>query len=112
MSRRLQLSAAKPIPLFAVMTAFLTISAAPQTASAQWTATTGYGFNLITERTEALLWMRPVPGPSAVAVLGLGALVAARRRRSCAAGTHLDLARTGGQAASRMSTTSQNGGFS
>ncbi|MCC6678115.1 MAG: PEP-CTERM sorting domain-containing protein [Phycisphaerales bacterium] len=42
---------------------------------------TGYGYNLQTERTEALLWTRPVPAPSAFAVLGLGGLVAARRRR-------------------------------
>lgn len=41
----------------------------------------GYGYNLSSERTEALLWTRPVPAPSAFAVLGLGGLVAARRRR-------------------------------
>jgi hypothetical protein len=41
----------------------------------------GDGFNSITGRLEALLWTRPIPAPSAAAVLGLGGLVATRRRR-------------------------------
>ena len=41
----------------------------------------GFGFNSDTSLTEALLWTQPVPSPGAAALLGLGALVTARRRR-------------------------------
>jgi uncharacterized protein (TIGR03382 family) len=41
----------------------------------------GYGYNLLTQSTEALLWTQPIPAPGAAVVLGLGGLVAARRRR-------------------------------
>jgi hypothetical protein len=42
---------------------------------------TGRGYNLDTGRTEALLWTRQVPEPSALALLGLGGIFAGRRRR-------------------------------
>ncbi|MFZ4576185.1 MAG: hypothetical protein ACOYN0_17510, partial [Phycisphaerales bacterium] len=41
----------------------------------------GSGFNIGTGREEALLWTRPIPTPGASLVMGLGALLAARRHR-------------------------------
>jgi hypothetical protein len=42
----------------------------------------GYGINSVTFSNEALLWTQPLlPAPGAAVVLGLGGLVAARRRR-------------------------------
>jgi hypothetical protein len=41
----------------------------------------GSGLNTSTGVTEALLWAQPIPAPGAVALLGLGGLFAARRRR-------------------------------
>jgi hypothetical protein len=41
----------------------------------------GYGFNTTTNNFEALLWTQPVPAPTSAALLGLGGLLAARRRR-------------------------------
>jgi hypothetical protein len=41
----------------------------------------GYGFNSVTSLEETLLWTQPIPAPGAAVVLGLGGLVAARRRR-------------------------------
>lgn len=41
----------------------------------------GWGFNNATGTNEALLWSRPIPAPGAIAVLGVGGLLAARRRR-------------------------------
>lgn len=41
---------------------------------------TGYGFNVDTERTEALLWTRAIPAPSNLAMLGFGGVAALRRR--------------------------------
>ena len=45
------------------------------------TYVTGYGFNSLTGRNEALLWTQPIPVPGAAAILGLGGALAARRRR-------------------------------
>jgi MYXO-CTERM domain-containing protein len=42
---------------------------------------TGSGFNTLTNRNEALLWTQPIPAPGAAVMLGLGGLLAARRRR-------------------------------
>ena len=42
---------------------------------------TGFGYNLLTGREEALLWTRPIPSPGAATLLGLGGLMVARRRR-------------------------------
>lgn len=44
---------------------------------------TGYGFNTVTSRNEALLWTQPIPEPGSVVLLGLGGLMAVgvRRRR-------------------------------
>ncbi|MFN7395582.1 MAG: hypothetical protein ACK5UW_01350 [bacterium] len=41
----------------------------------------GWGYNPVTNRNEALLWTQAVPTPGAVGLLGLGGVVAARRRR-------------------------------
>jgi hypothetical protein len=41
----------------------------------------GYGFNNDTGLGEALIWSTPVPAPGTAALLGLGGLLAARRRR-------------------------------
>ena len=41
----------------------------------------GYGFNNTTGQYEALMWTRVIPAPGSLALLGLGGLVAARRRR-------------------------------
>jgi hypothetical protein len=41
----------------------------------------GVGFNLATGRYEALLWTHVVPEPGTGLLLGLGGLLAARRRR-------------------------------
>lgn len=52
---------------------------------------TGYGRNFDTGRYEALLWTRPVPEPSALALLGLGRLIASRRRRPRGHCSRLDI---------------------
>jgi hypothetical protein len=41
----------------------------------------GSGFNTITNRQEALLWVQPIPSPSGIALLGICTLSFARRRR-------------------------------
>lgn len=41
----------------------------------------GIGVNTSTGNYEALLWTQPIPAPGTVALLGLGGLFAARRRR-------------------------------
>ena len=45
----------------------------------------GYGFNTVTGRNEALVWQQPVPEPATMAVLGLGCLALLRRRRKVVA---------------------------
>jgi hypothetical protein len=45
------------------------------------TYVSGIGANATTGDFEALLWTQPIPAPGAVALLGLGGLFAARRRR-------------------------------
>jgi hypothetical protein len=47
-----------------------------------YTYIAGYGFNTVTNRDEALLWTQPIPTPASAALLALGGLVAARRRRA------------------------------
>jgi hypothetical protein len=42
---------------------------------------TGWGIIRDTDQIEALLWTRPIPAPSTAALLGIGALLATRRRR-------------------------------
>lgn len=42
---------------------------------------TGTGYNSFARRDEALLWTQPVPTPGAAAVLALGGILAAGRRR-------------------------------
>jgi hypothetical protein len=46
----------------------------------------GYGTTIAGERDEALLWMRPVPAPSALAVLAAGGWITMRRRYRKTAG--------------------------
>lgn len=41
----------------------------------------GFGRNSVTNQDEALLWVQGVPAPGTAALLGLGGLLAARRRR-------------------------------
>lgn len=41
----------------------------------------GEGFNSLTERTEALLWTRPIHAPGVAGLQSLAGLFAARRRR-------------------------------
>jgi hypothetical protein len=41
----------------------------------------GQGWNMATNRAEALLWTMPVPAPGAAAMLGLAGVLVARRRR-------------------------------
>ncbi|MFO0856087.1 MAG: hypothetical protein U0640_01875 [Phycisphaerales bacterium] len=43
---------------------------------------TGQGFNNLNNRTEPLLWIRPVPSGSSVAVLSVGIVALLRRRRN------------------------------
>ena len=45
-----------------------------------YTYVSGYGYNDLTQREEALVWMSPVPEPASIAVLGLGAIAVIRRR--------------------------------
>lgn len=71
---------------WADLSTFLTGSWRDSYASSIWSDGTtthiaGYGFNLDTARYEALLWTQSIPAPGATAVLGLGGLLAARRRR-------------------------------
>jgi len=41
----------------------------------------GYGVRAVTSQFEALLWTHPIPEPSSIALLGLGALLISRCRR-------------------------------
>lgn len=41
----------------------------------------GSGFNTVTNRDEAIMWVRPVPEPTTIAVLGIGLLAAIKKRR-------------------------------
>jgi len=45
------------------------------------TYVSGQGYNIVTLRTEALLWIQPVPAPGAAGLLALGGGIALRRRR-------------------------------
>lgn len=41
----------------------------------------GSGFNNLTGRTEALLWMQPIPAPGSAWILAFGGLIAGAKRR-------------------------------
>ncbi|HVU64237.1 MAG TPA: hypothetical protein VHC70_09690, partial [Phycisphaerales bacterium] len=41
----------------------------------------GYGFNSLAGRNEAIVWTQSIPAPGAAALLGLGGILVARRRR-------------------------------
>jgi hypothetical protein len=61
-------------------------SAADSYASSIWSDTnftyvTGYGYNTVAGRYEALLWTQAVPEPGTLALLGVGILCAVTRRR-------------------------------
>lgn len=75
-------SAASWFDLHSVLPAAFTDSEARGIATdGSFVYVTGYGYNADTGRIEALVWSRPVPAPGAAALLGLGGVIAARRRR-------------------------------
>jgi len=60
---------------------FLTSTARSIWSDGSFIYIAGNGYSTLTNREEALLWSVPVPAPSAMALLSLGGLCAARRRR-------------------------------
>lgn len=61
---------------------FLYSSAQGIVVSGDTIVISGTGFNSVTGREEALLWVRVIPAPGTAALLSLGGVMAARRRRN------------------------------